>query len=73
MLPSIVKRGKFREILANVIEEKKIETVVLGSSAGGTGVVTAEFIRELAAEIHSQNDVEFIVLDQGDIVNTFKR
>ena len=69
---TIVKRGKFREILAKVIEEQKIETVVLGSSAGGTGVVTIDFIRELAAEIHAQIDVEFIVLDQGEIVNTFK-
>jgi nucleotide-binding universal stress UspA family protein len=67
-----VKRGQFREVLADVIEEHQIETVVLGSSAGGTGVVTTEYIQDLVAEIHAKKSVEFIVIDQGEIVNTFK-
>lgn len=69
---TIVKRGQFQEVLANVIEEHQIETVVLGSSAGGTGLVTTEYIRDLVAEIHAKTSAEFIVLDQGEIVNTFK-
>jgi nucleotide-binding universal stress UspA family protein len=67
-----VTRGQFREILADVIEEYQIETVVLGSSAGGTGVVTAEYIQDLVDEIGVKTGVEFLVIDQGEIINTFK-
>lgn len=68
----IVKRGQFRHVLAEVIGEYQVETVVLGSSAGGTGVVTTEYIQDLVAEIGGKTGVEFIVVDQGEIVNTFK-
>ena len=67
-----VKRGKFREVLADVIEEFDIQTVILGSSAGETGVVTAEYIQDLVDEIGEKTGVEFLVIDQGEIVSTFK-
>jgi nucleotide-binding universal stress UspA family protein len=67
-----VKRGHFHEVLADVIEEYQIETMILGSSAGGTGVVTAEYIQGLVDEIGAKSRVEFIVIDQGEIVSTFK-
>ena len=67
-----VVRGQFREVLIDFIEEHQIDTVVLGSSAGGTGVITAEFIQELVDEISGKTGVEFIVVDQGEIVSTYK-
>jgi nucleotide-binding universal stress UspA family protein len=69
---TLVKRGQFQEVLCEVIEEHQIETVVLGSSAGGTGVITAEYIQGLVDEICAKTGVEFIVVDQGEIVSTFK-
>jgi nucleotide-binding universal stress UspA family protein len=70
---TLVQRGQFREVLIDVIEEHQIDTVVLGSSAGGTGVITAEFIQELVDEISGKTCVEFIVVYQGEIVSTYKR
>jgi nucleotide-binding universal stress UspA family protein len=70
---TLVQRGQFREVLIDVIEEHQIDTVVLGSSAGGTGVITAEFIQELVDEISGKTGVEFIVVNQGEIVSTYKR
>ena len=67
-----VQRGQFREVLIDFIEEHQIDTVVLGSSAGGTGVITAEYIQELVDEISGKTGVEFIVVDQGKIVSTYK-
>ena len=67
-----VVRGQFREVLIDFIEEHQIDTVVLGSSAGGTGVITAEYIQELVDEISGKTGVEFIVIDQGEIVSTYK-
>jgi nucleotide-binding universal stress UspA family protein len=68
---TLVKRGRFREVLADVIDEYHIETVVLGSSAGGTGVITAQYIQGLVDEVGAKTGVEFIVVDQGEIVSTF--
>ena len=69
---TLVQRGHFHEVLVDVMEEHQINTVVLGSSAGGTGVVTADYIHEMVDEISSRTGVEFIVVDQGKIVNTYK-
>lgn len=69
---TLVMHGQFREVLAEVIEKHQISSVVLGSSAGGTGVVTKEYIQELVDHIHSKTGVEFIVVDQGEIVKTYQ-
>ena len=69
---TLVKHGQFREVLIDVIEEHQIDTVILGSSSGETGVITAEFIQELVDEISGKTGVEFIVVDQGEIVSTYK-
>lgn len=69
---TLVRRGQFREVLIDVIEEYEIYTVVLGSSAGGTGVITSEYIQELVNAISGKTGVEFVVVDQGEIVSTYK-
>jgi nucleotide-binding universal stress UspA family protein len=69
---TLVKHGHFHEALAEVIGEYEIGTVVLGSSAGGTGVVSAGYIQELVDEIGGKAGIEFIVVDQGEIVSTYK-
>jgi RNase H-fold protein (predicted Holliday junction resolvase) len=58
--------------LCEVIEEHEIGTVVLGSSAGGTGVVSESYIQSVINEIHGTTEVEFIIVDHGEIVNTYK-
>lgn len=68
---TLVRRGHFQEVLIDVIEEYKIDTIVLGSSAGGTGMVTEEYVHQLAHEIRGKTGCEFIVVDQGEIVNTY--
>lgn len=67
-----VHRGNFNEVLVEVIHEYKISTVVLGSSAGGTGVVTRDYIQKLAIEIADKTGVEFIIVDKGEIVETYR-
>lgn len=69
---TLVKHGQFRKVLREVIEEHEIETVVLGSSTGGTGVVTGSYARDLIDEVHGKIGVEFIVVDKGEIVSTYK-
>lgn len=66
-----VRHGEFSEVLIDVIQEHNIGTVVIGSSAGGTGVVTEAYVKKLMDEIGDETGVEFIVVDQGQIVSTY--
>lgn len=68
---SALRRGTFNEALKDVIQEHEVETVVIGKSAGGTGVITLGYLESLVEEITCEADVEFIVVDQGKIVNTY--
>ena len=73
------KQGRFRDVLCvdleglgELIEEHEIGTVVLGSSVGGTGVVEENYIQGVIDDIHGITEVEFIIVDHGEIVKTYK-
>jgi len=68
----LVRRGNFRKVLKDVVQEYPIETVILGSSSGDTGVITKEYINEITEEISREHCVEFIILKDGNIQKTFK-
>jgi nucleotide-binding universal stress UspA family protein len=68
----IVRRGAFRKALKNIMEEREISTVVLGSSAEGTGYTTREYIEELSAEMSAKTGVEFIVVHEGKVLSSHK-
>ena len=68
----LVRRGNFREVLKDVVQEYPIETVILGSSTGDTGVITEEYISEITEEISREYDVDFIILMDGNIQKTFE-
>lgn len=68
---AIVRRGAFHKVLAQVIGEYHIQTVVMGVSTGDTGSVTQEYIDKLVEAIGDEVQVEFIVVDQGEIVEIY--
>jgi len=63
-----VRRGIFSEVLREVIVENKVTTVVLGSSRKETGIVTYEHLQELSMELSQELGVEFIVVQDGEVV-----
>jgi nucleotide-binding universal stress UspA family protein len=67
----IVRRGVFQEVLKEVIEEFDIHTVVVGKSAGGRGVITYEYLRDLIYEVTGVTGVEFVVVHEGEIVDIY--
>lgn len=67
----IVRRGIFQEVLREVIEEFEIHTVVVGKSAGGTGMITHEYLENLIHEITGMTGVEFVVVDKGEVVDVY--
>ena len=67
----LVRRGFFREVISEVIEEFNIETVILGTSSGETGIITEEYLHDVTCEIHRKHDVEFTILQEGKILKIY--
>ncbi len=67
-----VHRGRFRQVLVEFIHKHQINTLILGSSAGGTGVITQEYLQGLVEEIGGKTGVEVIIVDQGEVVDTYQ-
>ncbi len=67
-----VERGVFREVLKEVIREQNIAIVVLGSSTESTGVTTIDYIRELGKELSLETGVEFIILQDGKVLDVIQ-
>jgi len=66
---SAVRRGVFSKILKEVILENKVKTVVLGSSPQNTtGLVSFEHLQEMSRELSAEMGVEFIVVQDGQMV-----
>ena len=63
------RRGDFRQALADVIEEhEEITMVVLGTAAGGTGVIPPGYLEDLVQELLTETGVEVILVDAGEVV-----
>ena len=65
---AIVRSGVFREALGKVIQEHEVASVVLGTAAGGTGITSPDYLKELVDWILREHGIEVIVLYQGEIV-----
>ena len=63
-----VRRGVFSKVLKEVIVEKKVDTVILGSSPNEPGIVSYEHLQELSTELGEELGVEFIVVQDGKVV-----
>ncbi len=66
-----VRSGFFHQVLRAVFSEYPIGTVILGRSVAETGTTTPEYIQSLAEELCNEFKVEVIVLQEGEIAETF--
>jgi len=65
---TLVKRGDFRTVLAEVVEEQEIDLVVFGSPVDATGSTTEEYLRSLADELGASHGVSSILLQSGEMI-----
>jgi len=54
--------------LLKVIEKYQIDTVVLGKSRFETSVLPPEFIGDLAKDLGTHTGIEFILVDEGEVI-----
>ncbi|HEB65324.1 MAG TPA: universal stress protein [Chloroflexi bacterium] len=68
---TLVRRGEFRQVLGEVVAEYAVDTVVLGAPSEKTGLTTLDFMRTLCAELSAETGVPFLLVQDGEIVETF--
>lgn len=64
----IVKSGSFRKVLLDVIENYQIDSVILGKSRLETSLLPPDFIKDLAKDLGDHTGIEFIIVDEGEVV-----
>lgn len=63
-----LRRGAFREAMADVIQEQAITTVVLGSPSGATRITSEEYLEVVTEFLVEEQGVEVFVVHDGRIV-----
>ena len=64
-----IRHGNFSDVLKEIIVEKEVNTVILGSSPKeDTSTVSFEHLQELSKGMSKELDVEFILVRDGEVV-----
>lgn len=63
-----LRRGAFREAMADVIQEQGITTVVLGSPRGATRITSEGYLEKVTQFLVEEQGVEVFVVNEGRIV-----
>ncbi|MGD2057580.1 MAG: universal stress protein [Anaerolineales bacterium] len=69
---ALVQSGVFSEVIATVIEEHEIDTLILGSPEEETGITTREYLTDLSEELGERFDLEILLLSKGEIVYEYR-
>lgn len=69
---ALVRSGNFSEVLADVIEEFEIDTLILGSPEEETGITTRDYLTGLSEELSERFDLEILLLSRGEVVHEYR-
>lgn len=67
----VVRHGRFRPAISEVIEEYGVSTLVLGRPARDTANTTAEYISLVAQTMAAECNVEVFVVYEGEVVEQY--
>ncbi|MDA1329662.1 MAG: universal stress protein [Chloroflexi bacterium] len=63
---TLVKNGVFRAVLEDVIQQKNVEILAMGTSSEQTGVTTKDYMRDLGRQLGETFGIEVILLYNGE-------
>jgi nucleotide-binding universal stress UspA family protein len=64
---TLVRRGDFRTVLQEVIDENGIDLVIFGSPVEATGSTTEEYLRSLADDLQASESIDSLILQHGEV------
>ena len=65
---TVVRRGVFRQALAEVVREYQVSAIILGSAVEGTGLTTPDYLEDLTRSILTETGIEVILVHEGEII-----
>jgi nucleotide-binding universal stress UspA family protein len=65
----VVRRGGFQEALMEVIEGENVQTLVLGTPSTEDRLTTEEYLRDLAASLREEMEVEVVLVRDGQVID----
>lgn len=68
----VVRHGRFRLALADVIQEYGVTTLVLGRPAHDAANTTVEYISQVAQTMVGDHGIEVYVVHEGEIVEHYR-
>ena len=63
-----VRSGVFTDVLREIIVERQVATVILGSASNEAGLVSEKHLAEMSTELGQELGVEFFVVRDGEVV-----
>ena len=69
---ALVQSGVFSDVIAEIIEEHDIDTLILGSPEERTGITTREYLTNLSEELGERFDLEILLLSKGEVVYEYR-
>jgi nucleotide-binding universal stress UspA family protein len=68
----VIRHGRFRPALADVIEEYEVTTLVMGRPAHDDAITTIEYISQAAQTMAANHGIEVLVLHEGEVVEEYR-
>jgi len=66
---TIVRQGYFIETVHDVISENQVDTLVIGAPGSTYAITTREFLQSLVKEIREEDQIEVLVVQDGDLID----
>ena len=66
---AVVQQGDFLEAVNEVIREHQVDAFVIGAPGSNHAVTTTEFLQNLIQEIRETNQIEVMVIQDGNLIN----
>jgi nucleotide-binding universal stress UspA family protein len=67
----VCRSGNFVEVLLSAVKEFEATSIVLGSPAGETAIITQDFLQRLIKDVIRETGIEVYVVHEGEIIEHF--
>jgi len=65
---TVIRHGDFKHAVEDVIHEKQVDTLIMGTSSTPQGYTSEQYIQSLIDELQTSKNVEVLLVREGTIV-----
>lgn len=68
---AVIRHGIYNHAVEDVIREKQVDTLVMGTASTPQGYTNEQFVLRLVHDLQSKRNVEVLIVRDGEIVTEF--